>query len=523
MTAPWHVHLAAAAVSLKGAAAAAAPALQGAAASAAPAHDPGLFSPGGVDLLWIGALVVVIAHVAGIVLALDAVMRGRTAQGTVAWVVALLTIPLVSIVFYVVFGNRRFNGYVRARRKGTASLDVVARACVEAMRPYATPSSCVSLEGGARAAMERLAHTPWTRGNQATLLIDGAQTFEAIHAAIGSAREYVLVQFYILRDDATGRAFRQHLIDAAARGVRVHLMYDEVGCKHLRDSYLEPLRRAGCAVSGFRTTRGPGNRFQINFRNHRKIVICDGQCALLGGLNVGDEYMGLDPELGDYRDTHVRIDGPAALAAQLAWIEDWHWATRSVPAVRWETRAQRGDARMLVLPSGPADRFETCLLAFSHLIHSAQRRIWIASPYFVPDEGTIAALQLAALRGVDVRIVIPGVSDSRLVRLSMLTYLPDIIPAGIRVYRYTSGFMHHKVILSDSIACVGTANFDNRSFRINFEITAMCDGGPFADDVRAMLERDFERCQGVSESDFVRKPWLTRAACRVARLMSPIQ
>jgi cardiolipin synthase len=178
---------------------------------------------------------------------------------------------------------------------------------------------------------------------------------------------------------------------------------------------------------------------------------------------------------------------------------------------------------MLVLPSGPADRFETCLLAFSHLIHSARRRIWISSPYFVPDEGTIAALQLAALRGVDVRIMIPGVSDSRLVKMSMLTYLPDIVPAGIRVYRYTSGFMHHKVILSDSIACVGTANFDNRSFRINFEITAMVDGGQFAEDVRAMLERDFERCQGVPESDFLRKPWLGRAACRVARLMSPIQ
>ena len=490
---------------------------------AEPVHDPGMLAPGGIDLLWIGAIIVTLAQIAGVVLALDAVMRGRTAQGTVAWVVALLTIPLVSIIFYLVFGNRRFNGYVRARRKGTASLDLVARTCVDAMRPYAAVSAHLSLDPGARSALERLAHTPWTHGNRATLLVDGAQTFDAIHAAIDAAREYVLVQFYILRDDATGRAFRQRLIDAAARGVRVHLMYDEIGCKELRDSYLEPMRRAGCAVSGFRTTRGPGNRFQINFRNHRKVVICDGSCALLGGLNVGDEYMGLDPELGAYRDTHVRIEGPAVMAVQLAWIEDWHWATRSVPAVRWECAAAADGDRMLVLPSGPADRFETCLLAFSHLIHSARQRIWIASPYFVPDEGTIAALQLAALRGVDVRIMMPGVSDSALVKLSMLTYLPDIIPAGIRVYRYTSGFMHHKVILSDSIACVGTANFDNRSFRINFEITAMVDGGQFAHDVRGMLARDFERCQGVPESDFLRKRWLGRAACRVARLMSPIQ
>jgi len=493
------------------------------AADAGPVHDPGLLAPGGVDLVWIGALVVTLAQIAGVVLALDAVMRGRTAQGTVAWVVALLTIPMVAIVFYLVFGNRRFNGYVRARRKGNASLDLIARTCVDAMRPHATGEACLSLDPGARAALERLAHSPWTHGNRATLLIDGARTFDAIHAAIDAAREYVLVQFYILRDDATGRAFRQRLLDAAARGVRVHLMYDEIGCKDLRDSYLEPLRRAGCAVSGFRTTRGPGNRFQINFRNHRKIVICDGDCALLGGLNVGDEYMGLDPELGEYRDTHVRIDGPAVMAVQLAWIEDWHWTTRSVPAVRWRSAPCADGDRMLALPSGPADRFETCLLAFSHLIHSARRRIWIASPYFVPDEGTIAALQLAALRGVDVRIMIPGVSDSRLVKMSMLTYLPDIIPAGIRVYRYTRGFMHHKVILADDIACVGTANFDNRSFRINFEITAMVDGGHFAEDVHAMLASDFERCQGVPESDFLRKPWLARAACRVARLMSPIQ
>ena len=482
-----------------------------------------MLAPGGVDLVWIGVLVIIVAQVAGVVLALDAVMRGRTAQGTVAWVVALLTIPLVSIVFYVVFGNRRFNGYVRARRKGTASLDLVARACVESMRPFAAADASLPLDPGARSALERLAHTPWTAGNRATLLVDGAQTFDAIHAAIDAAREYVLVQFYILRDDATGRAFRQRLMDAAARGVRVHLMYDEIGCKDLRDSYLEPLRRAGASVSGFRTTRGRGNRFQINFRNHRKVVVCDGTCALLGGLNIGDEYMGLDPELGAYRDTHVRIDGPSVKAVQLAWIEDWHWATRSVPAVRWESAPQTDGDRMLVLPSGPADRFETCLLAFSHLIHSARQRIWIASPYFVPDEGTIAALQFAALRGVDVRIMIPGVSDSRLVKMSMLTYLPDIIPAGIRVYRYTSGFMHHKVILSDSMACVGTANFDNRSFRINFEITAIVDGGQFAEDVRQMLARDFERCQGVPESDYLRRPWISRAACRVARLMSPIQ
>ena len=495
----------------------------GTAAAAEPVHDPGMLAPGGIDLVWIAAIIVGLAQIAGVVLALDAVMRGRTAQGTVAWVVALLTIPMVSIVFYVVFGNRRFNGYVRARRKGTASLDLVARTCVEAMRPHAAGDARLSLDPGARSALEQLAHTPWTSGNRATLLVDGAQTFDAIHAAIDAAREYVLVQFYILRDDATGRAFRQRLVEAAARGVRVHLMYDEIGCKDLRDSYLEPMRRAGCAVSGFRTTRGAGNRFQINFRNHRKVVICDGACALLGGLNVGDEYMGLDPELGAYRDTHVRIEGPAVMAVQLAWIEDWHWATRSVPAVRWDCAAAADGDRMLVLPSGPADRFETCLLAFSHLIHSARQRIWIASPYFVPDEGTIAALQLAALRGVDVRIMMPGVSDNALVKLSMLTYLPDIIPAGIRVYRYTSGFMHHKVILSDSIACVGTANFDNRSFRINFEITAMVDGGQFAEDVRAMLSRDFERCQGVPESDFLRKPWLGRAACRVARLMSPIQ
>jgi cardiolipin synthase len=494
-----------------------------AAPPATPVQDPGMLAPGGIILVWIGVLVIVIAQLAGVILALDAVMRGRTAQGTVAWVVALLTIPLVSIVFYVVFGNRRFNGYVRARRKGTASLDLVARSCVDSMRPHATTEACLSLDAGARSALEQLAHTPWTVGNRATLLVDGAQTFDAIHDAIDAASEYVLVQFYILRDDATGRAFRQRLTDAAARGVRVHLLYDEIGCKDLRDSSLEPLRRAGCAVSGFRTTRGRGNRFQINFRNHRKLVICDGTCALLGGLNVGDEYMGLDPDLGAYRDTHVRIEGPAVMAAQLAWIEDWHWATRSVPAVRWEPARHLEGDRMLMLPSGPADRFETCLLAFSHVIHSARQRIWIASPYFVPDEGTIAALQLAALRGVDVRIMIPGVSDSRLVKMSMLTYLPDIIPAGIRVYRYTSGFMHHKVILSDGIACVGTANFDNRSFRINFEITAMVDGGQFAEDVRQMLARDFEHCQGVPESDYLRKPWISRAACRVARLMSPIQ
>jgi len=268
------------------------------------------------------------------------------------------------------------------------------------------------------------------------------------------------------------------------------------------------------------------NRFQLNFRNHRKIVVTDGRVAWVGGHNVGDEYLGKDPKFGHWRDTHVRIEGPAVLKAQISFMEDWYWATDTFPEVSWDVRPapDGSDARVLIIPTGPADQLETCNLMFVHAINSATERIWIASPYFVPEHSVIVALQLAGLRGVDVRILIPDNPDHLSVYLAAYSYFDEAGQTGAKFYRYQDGFLHEKAMLvDDQVATIGTANFDNRSFRLNFEITAAIADPTFVGEVERMFEADFARSRLMQPGEYDRKPWYFRLGVRLARLTSPIQ
>jgi cardiolipin synthase len=254
-------------------------------------------------------------------------------------------------------------------------------------------------------------------------------------------------------------------------------------------------------------------------------MVVDGRVAWIGGHNVGDEYLGRDPEFGHWRDTHVRIEGPAVLAAQLSFAEDWYWATDRQLDVNWNpVPSHEGDLPVLIVPSGPADELETASLMFVHAINSATERIWIASPYFVPDEPVVSALQLAGLRGVDVRILIPNKADHLGVYLAAFSYLDEAGSTGVKFYRYLDGFLHEKVMLIDrSFATIGTANFDNRSFRLNFEITAVIADQDFAAQVECMFEDDFATSRLMDPGEYDRKPWWFRFGVRLARLTAPVQ
>jgi len=452
----------------------------------------------------------------GFLCALDSVMRARTPQGSIAWALALVFLPIVSVPLYMAFGQRRFDGKVLAHRRGRHALD---RRVGEVTRATAALHSL----DPALVSLAPLYRVPPTRGNDCELLIDGKATFDAIERAIDAAERCIAFQFYIIRDDRLGRRMAAALARARARGVRVMVLYDAIGSMHLAEGWCDRLRADGVEVRAFRTSR-TALPININFRNHRKVVIVDGGVAFLGGLNVGDEYMGQSPAFGSWRDTHVRIAGPAALAVQLSFAEDWRWATgEELTSVDWAVPPERGDDHVAILPTGPADELESCSLMYLHLISRAQRRLWVASPYFVPDQATFAALQLAALRGVDVRVIMPLKPDNVLVRMSALTFIPEALAAGIKAYSHTVGFMHQKVMLSDDLACVGTANLDNRSLRINFEISALAHGGTLSKQVEAMFHSDFEGCHGIGARAWSGRSWIYRGACRAARLMAPIQ
>ncbi|MFW5845708.1 MAG: cardiolipin synthase [Planctomycetota bacterium] len=471
-------------------------------------------------ILW--SLFGVLMHLAALGLIVHVLMRGRSPQGTIAWIIALALWPTIFVWLYLLVGFRKFHGYTHARRVGREPINALGASLREraesgglVVRPADPDLHTIS----------DLARLPAIAGNSSRLLIDGQATFDSLMTGIAAARCSVVVQFYIIRDDSIGRRLSETLCERARAGVHCLLLYDEIGSYQLPRSWLDHLATAGVKIAAFNTRRGRLlNRLRVNFRNHRKIVVVDGREAWTGGLNIGDEYAGRS-SLGPWRDTHLHISGPAALACQLSFAEDWYFATGTVPGLAWDMDVFDPDAgdEMLVIPTGPADTFDTALLLYLQVIAHARERLWIASPYFVPDSAITAALQLAALRGVDVRILLPANPDHLLIWLASHSFLEELCTAGVRFFRYRNGFMHQKVaLIDDRFSLVGTANLDNRSLRINFEIT-ICRYDPASvAATEAMLAEDLTRCYEIDASAYHDRGFPFRLAARAASLCAPL-
>lgn len=467
------------------------------------------------------ALFMLFAHALGIVSSFHALMSTRTSQGAIAWIVSLNAIPVVSVPAYWVFGRDKFKGYITLRQQMALGFSDEADELRAKVEPFVHQ---LDDERGIYHAAESIAHFPYFDSNAVELLIDGKATFESIFAGIDQAEDYILVQFYIIRDDELGRQLQEKLIAKTKAGVKVWLLYDEIGSGNI-DAYVKTLQDGGVKVSAFHSTQGGGNRFQLNFRNHRKIVVVDGKMGWVGGHNVGDEYLGDDTDYPNWRDTHMKITGPSALQLQLSFLEDWNWAKNEHLTIPWEpVAAAEGNASVLIFSTGPADRLETCSLMYQQAIHASRKRIWIASPYFVPDEGVMSALHLAALRGVDVKIIIPDKPDSQLVYYSAYAFLGQLIESGVEIYRYEPGFLHEKVFLvDDALAGVGTANFDNRSFRLNFEVTALVVDETFVNEVETMFKTDFSNSRLMNKEDVDNKSGWFKVLSRASYLTAPVQ
>lgn len=451
------------------------------------------------------------------VFAVRAAQTARTPQGAVGWVVFLLTAPVLGVPAYLFLGHHRFRGYRIARQQ--------SERVVEGIKTFADFSrpDPDKMQINPR-PFEALAHLPVSRGNGAELLIDGQATFDAIFQAIDEAKSYILIQFYIVRDDALGQQLQAKLIAAAERGVHVRFMTDAVGSYGLPASYLQAMRAAGIDLADPRDQRGPNFRFQLNYRNHRKTVIIDGETGFIGGHNVGVEYLGQSKRFGRWRDTHIRMTGHIVRQLQLIFVEDWHWARNEdlIDQLDWAGSESGQDMNALLVATGPGDDTETGAMLFFSAIAEAKQRIWIASPYFVPDIDIMTALQHAALRGVDVRILLPDVIDHRLPWLAAFAYFDEIRDCGVRVLRYTDGFMHQKaIVVDDTLAAVGTTNLDNRSFRLNFEAMALFFDARAAGAVARMLESDFESSYELTRY-LHQQPAHIRYGAPLARLFAPI-
>lgn len=443
------------------------------------------------------------------------VLQKREPAATLSWLISLAALPYAGFLVYYVFGPQKITRH-RARRK---------RHHVALPRQGGDDPESESAE--LRSLAQATTGIAPTTARDVRLLIDGGAKYAALLEDIAGARHHVNVEYYIYEPDRSGTALRDALVERARAGVQVRLLLDAMGSKKASRRFFAPLLDAGGELAWFHPSRPwlLWKRPWLNLRTHRKIVVIDGRIAYTGGINITDEE---DERLRSdaYRDLHLRLEGDAVRALQVVFVEDWAYATERRDFVGDIARAmpepQPGTIRTQVLTSGPDTSWEAIHRLHVGAIHAASRRVWLATPYFVPGEAAMMALTSAALAGLDVRLLVPKMSDSRLVTYCVRSYYDELLAAGVKVYEYGPRMLHTKALLvDDDTVIVGSANFDHRSFRLNFEVSVLFQDAGIAGELARLLEGELAHAPRVrDERD---RPLLrARLPEALARLMSPL-
>ncbi|RAP75303.1 cardiolipin synthase [Paenibacillus montanisoli] len=447
---------------------------------------------------------------------------------TVAWLLILFGLPVIGFAMYYFLAQdyRRRRDY---RRSKTLNADAPMRKALERCKLVSGREDMHGKEFGGQDRffhmLQRQADAPITSCNETKVLSDVEAAYEAIFRAIGEAKHHVHVEFYTIRHDSAGQRLKEALIRKAKEGAEVRVVVDGIGSVELGKAYVQELTRAGVKVRCFLPPRIAFFEKRMNFRNHRKIVVVDGLTGFVGGINIGDEYLGGNPKLGFWRDTHLQLRGDAVYFLQEVFMKDWWYTAKerlSGPAY-WPEHRCSGSEQVQIVHCGPGGMEDAILEVVYAAVAAARSRIYIETPYFIPDPGLAAALRTAAQSGVDVRLIIPYIPDTKLVLSATLSYAEDMLAAGVRVYRYRKGFMHAKVIIVDRLmASVGTANMDMRSFHSNFEINALLFDEKGIERLEADFFRDMEDSSEVDLAQFRKRPLRQKAGEAVARMLSPL-
>lgn len=475
---------------------------------------------------WITAAVNIVFTLAVVITGMMIFFENRHPSNTLTWLIVLASFPILGFLFYLFFGQsyRKRRMFKKSIFSDSGAFSRYAQQGAEEDGPWE-----MSSEGQKRLfrLARKLGNAPISYASQTKVLTNGEETFQALIEAIASARHHIHLEYYIVRADQIGRHIQQQLIKKARQGVEVRFLYDAVGSWLLPKSYIRELQEAGVEIRPFFPVRLPFLSHKINYRNHRKIVVIDGNVGFIGGLNIGDEYLGRNREIGFWRDTHLRVTGEAVRSLQLIFLEDWYYMTgRKLLEPIYlspESPDGPGDGGVQMIASGPDDEWEVIKNLFFSMIVSAQKSIWIASPYFIPDEDILSALKNAALGGVDVRILVPNRPDKRIVFYASRSYFPELLRAGVKIFEYLNGFMHSKIIIvDDELASIGTSNMDMRSFHLNFEVNAFLyrtkSTGELVDD----FLNDLQDARQIFLDTFEKRSFALRFVESTSRLLSPL-
>ena len=455
-----------------------------------------------------------------VVLIPTVILQRRESGATLAWILVIVLIPFLGLLAFWVFGTTRLHLRRRKRRRIEAGL---APALHRLQAQSSSKLPVADLPPSLLQLAEKLDEAGPQPGNEVVLLRQGPVAFDALEAAIDCSRHHIHLVYYIWEPDRTGARLRDALTRASCRGVEVRLLLDDVGSRSARWGFFQGLVEAGGRVERFLPVNPLSRQLALNNRNHRKIVVVDGDTGFTGGMNVGDAYAGLGQP---WRDLHARIRGPVVHSLQELFCQDWYHATGDdlVNAAYFPRITGRGNVWAQLLASGPADeRWRAIHTLLFAAINLAQQRVWVETPYFVPDPPIVMALQTAALRGVDVRLLLPGRSDHPLVLHAGRSFLDQLLAAGVRVFEVQNTMPHAKTVTLDGIvSTLGSANMDQRSFRLNFEANLFFYGA----EVAGQLEMDFLAiCSEAREVTALSRqgiPQHQRLAEGVGRVLAPL-
>jgi len=454
------------------------------------------------------------------------ILERRSPTATLAWMLALVWLPLVGIPLYLVFGPRRLR---RKKLRRSRSVSHVA-AGSSAWRSLAEEAMYDATDAGSVRRLVTLSEATRQsapmRAARVTILSSGDSFYRSLERAILAARHHVHLEFYIFEPDRTGTWLRDLLCDRARHGVQVRLLIDAIGSDHFGRRFARPLRDAGVELARFNPISLARLRPDLmNFRTHRKIVICDGRIGFTGGINVADEQSEAVHGARAWRDTHLELEGSPVGGLQLAFLEDWHFATGSAPYASEyfpTADARRAGPWVQILASGPDENSYAIEKFCFAAISGAEKRVLVTTPYFVPTEPLLLALATTSLRGVDVQVLVPQRSDSRLVTAAARSYYEELVRVGVRIHEYGPRMLHAKTLVVDNIALVGTANMDTRSFRLNFEVAAAIYDEHVAGLLAEAFHMDLQHAVEYQLSTARRTHVWQRLSEGTARLLSPI-
>ncbi|MFM1653977.1 cardiolipin synthase [Brevibacillus sp. B_LB10_24] len=459
-------------------------------------------------------------------------LERKNVSATWSWLMVLLFLPFVGFILYILLGqNLRRRKLYKLNQEG---FQFVQGLITEQQRKL-QQRTFVFHDPAAQQyqdIMEMYTNSTYsviTQDNEVEVFTSGQEKFDSLIASIGEAKDHIHLLYYIFRNDSLGREILKALVRKAEEGVKVRVLYDDIGSLPLTRRFFADLKKAGGDVAAFFPSKIPYLNVRLNYRNHRKLAIIDGKIGFIGGFNIGDEYLGLNRYLGHWRDTHLQLRGSAVHSLQSQFILDWNLASsRPVPfeanVARYFPAAEsKGNVAMQIVASGPNSRWPHILNGYLQMIYAAKESIYLQTPYFIPDESLLNALKIAALSGVDVKIMLPFKSDNALAQWASSSYLGGLLESGVKCYYYVNGFLHAKTIVVDGkIASVGTANIDNRSMKLNFEINAFVYDTRTAGALQQIFLRDLEDCEEITKLRYANRSTALRLKESVSRLLSPI-